>query len=65
MVIIKKLGRKEGWRSGAVLASLDKPIRLSVDGKTRQTKRVVLCQGYMYPVNRKEQIVGEPIASQS
>lgn len=64
MKAIKELGRSEGWRHGATLVKLESPLKLSVDGKSRQTKMAVLCRGYLYPVNRKEQIIAEPIKVQ-
>lgn len=61
MTVIKTLGRREGWRNGAVLVKLDRPLRWKEGSKTRQTSRAVVSSGWMYPVNRVEQVVGMPI----
>ena len=63
MTVIKTLGRKEGWRHGAKLVKLPKPIKINDGKRVRQTIRAVACQGYLYPVNRQEQIMGDPIQS--
>jgi hypothetical protein len=65
MKVIKTLGRPDGWRHGAKLIQFERPIRLQVDGKTRQATRGVLSMGMVYPVNRHEQIIGDPIQLES